>query len=105
MNEADSHRLASAMEQLGICHSDDAESADIVVLNTCVVRQQAEDAATGYITQMKPMKQRNPDKVLGVMGCMVGVRGNSPLKALFTTAALSIAAAFATRVERRARRD
>ena len=83
MNEADSHRLASAMEQLGIRHSDDAESADIVVLNTCVVRQQAEDAATGYITQMKPMKQRNPDKVLGVMGCMVGVRGNSPLKKAF----------------------
>ena len=83
MNEADSHRLASAMEKLGVRHTDDAEAADIVVLNTCVVRQQAEDAATGYITQMKPMKQRNPDKVLGVMGCMVGVRGNSPLKKTF----------------------
>ncbi len=83
MNEADSHRLASALEKLGVKHTDDAESADILVLNTCVVRQQAEDAATGYITQMKPMKQRNPDKVLGVMGCMVGVRGNSPLRRTF----------------------
>lgn len=83
MNEADSQRLASEMEKLGITNTEDPHAADIVVLNTCVVRQSAEDAATGYITQLKPVKAAFPDKVVGVMGCLVGVKGNTPLKRVF----------------------
>jgi tRNA-2-methylthio-N6-dimethylallyladenosine synthase len=83
MNEADSQRLASEMEKLGLRATDIREDADVLVLNTCVVRQGAEDKALSYLHMIKPYKQQNPDKVVGVMGCLVGVRGNTPLKKAF----------------------
>lgn len=83
MNEADSQRLASALEKLGLRATDAREEADVLVLNTCVVRQGAEDKALSYLHMIKPLKQRRPDVVVGVMGCLVGVRGNTPLKRAF----------------------
>jgi tRNA-2-methylthio-N6-dimethylallyladenosine synthase len=83
MNEADSQRLASALEKLGLRATDVREEADVLVLNTCVVRQGAEDKALSYLHMIKPLKQRRPDMVVGVMGCLVGVRGNTPLKKAF----------------------
>ncbi len=83
MNEADSQRLASALEKLGLRATDAREEADVLVLNTCVVRQGAEDKALSYLHMIKPLKQRRPDVVVGVMGCLVGVRGNTPLKKAF----------------------
>ncbi len=83
MNEADSQRLASALEKLGLRATDAREEADVLVLNTCVVRQGAEDKALSYLHMIKPIKQRRPDVVVGVMGCLVGVRGNTPLKRAF----------------------
>jgi tRNA-2-methylthio-N6-dimethylallyladenosine synthase len=83
MNEADSQRLASALEKLGLRATDAREEADVLVLNTCVVRQGAEDKALSYLHMIKPLKQRRPDVVVGVMGCLVGVRGNTPLKRTF----------------------
>ncbi len=83
MNEADSQRLASELEKLGLRATDDRFAADVLVLNTCVVRQGAEDKALSYLHMIKPIKQRNPNVVVGVMGCLVGVRGNTPLKKAF----------------------
>jgi tRNA-2-methylthio-N6-dimethylallyladenosine synthase len=83
MNEADSQRLASEMEKLGLNAAPTWEKADVLVLNTCVVRQGAEDKAWSYLHMLKPFKQQNPNLVVGVMGCLVGVRGNSPLKQTF----------------------
>lgn len=83
MNEADSQRLAGALERLGLRHTDDADAADVIVLNTCVVRQSAEDRAYGRLGQLKSLKQRYPDKVLGLMGCLVGVRDSLPLRQRF----------------------
>ncbi len=83
MNEADSQRLASEMEKLGLTAATSWEKADVLVLNTCVVRQGAEDKAWSYLHMLKPFKQQNPNLVVGVMGCLVGVRGNSPLKQTF----------------------
>jgi tRNA-2-methylthio-N6-dimethylallyladenosine synthase len=74
MNHADSQRLASELERLGLRHTDQADSADVIVLNTCVVRQSAEDRAYGRLGQLKALKQAHPDKVIGLMGCLVGVR-------------------------------
>jgi tRNA-2-methylthio-N6-dimethylallyladenosine synthase len=74
MNHADSQRLASELERLGLRHTDQADSADVIVLNTCVVRQSAEDRAYGRLGQLKTLKQTHPDKVIGLMGCLVGVR-------------------------------
>jgi len=79
MNVADSQRVASALEKLGYLAEADIEQADVVVLNTCVVRQSAEDKAYGRLTTLLPLKQRRPDMVINLMGCLVGVRGAEKL--------------------------
>lgn len=83
MNEADSQRLASELEKLGLRATEQREDADVLLLNTCVVRQSTEDKAYSYIQTLKPLKKNNPNVVIGVMGCLVGVRGNSPLQKAF----------------------
>jgi tRNA-2-methylthio-N6-dimethylallyladenosine synthase len=83
MNEADSQRVASELEKLGYRATRDAESADVIVLNTCVVRQSAEDKAYSRLMSLKPLKASRPDLVLSLMGCLVGVRDASPLQKRF----------------------
>ncbi|MCL4507487.1 MAG: MiaB/RimO family radical SAM methylthiotransferase [Chloroflexi bacterium] len=83
MNEADSQRLATELEKLGLEATETRAEADVLVLNTCVVRQNAEDKAYSYIQTLKPIKRQKPEAVIGVMGCLVGVRGNSPLQKAF----------------------
>lgn len=81
MNVADSQRVGSSLEHLGYILTETIEEADVIVLNTCVVRQQAEDKAMGRITSLSPLKKKNPNLVINVMGCMVGVRGAEKLRA------------------------
>ena len=57
MNVADSQRVASALEHLGYDQTPTAEQADIIVMNTCVVRQSAEDKAYGRLTSLRPLKK------------------------------------------------
>jgi tRNA-2-methylthio-N6-dimethylallyladenosine synthase len=83
MNVADSQRVASELEKLGYHYTDNYREADVVVLNTCVVRQSAEDKATGFLWSLKPIKTTRPDKVLALMGCMVGVKGGGQLAKAF----------------------
>jgi tRNA-2-methylthio-N6-dimethylallyladenosine synthase len=80
MNVADSQRVASALEKLGYRAEADAEQADVIVLNTCVVRQSAEDKAYGRLTSLAPLKKRRPELVINLMGCMVGVKGAERLR-------------------------
>ena len=72
MNKADSERLGSALEQLGLRPVDTAKTADVIVLNSCVVRQGAEDKVVGNLWMVNPLKKKQPDRVLALMGCMVG---------------------------------
>ena len=74
MNVADSQLLASELEKLGHSAARDGDDADIMVVNTCVVRQSAEDKGLGRLGLLSKIKEAQPDKVIGVMGCMVGVR-------------------------------
>ncbi len=83
MNVADSQRVASALEHLGYQPSRQAEEADVIVLNTCVVRQSAEDKAYGRLSSMRPLKARRPGLVINLMGCLVGIKGYERLKARF----------------------
>jgi tRNA-2-methylthio-N6-dimethylallyladenosine synthase len=83
MNVADSLRVASALERLGYHSSPLAEDADVIVLNTCVVRQSAEDKAYGRLHSLRPLKQQRPDLVINLMGCLVGVKGHERLKQRF----------------------
>ena len=77
MNKADSERLESALGQMGLTPGESAREADVIVLNSCVVRESAEDRVVGMLTHLKPVMERNPEKVLGLMGCMVGPRKDS----------------------------
>ncbi|MDZ7843385.1 MAG: tRNA (N6-isopentenyl adenosine(37)-C2)-methylthiotransferase MiaB [Anaerolineales bacterium] len=83
MNVADSRRVASALETLDYAPTDRAEDADVVVLNTCVVRQSAEDSAAGRISSLVGIKRKNPEVVINVMGCLVGVKGYRDLAERF----------------------
>lgn len=83
MNVADSQRVASTLERLGYQASRTPENADVIVLNTCVVRQSAEDKAHGRLHSLRPLKERNPDLVINLMGCMVGVKGSPKLAQTF----------------------
>ncbi|HEY5268788.1 MAG TPA: tRNA (N6-isopentenyl adenosine(37)-C2)-methylthiotransferase MiaB [Anaerolineales bacterium] len=83
MNVADSQRLGSALERLGYEFTGKAEEADVIVLNTCVVRQSAEDKATGRLSSLRPLKTKNPNLVVNLMGCLVGIRDNEKLRLRF----------------------
>ncbi len=80
MNSADSQLLASELERMGHSAAADPNEADILVVNTCVVRQSAEDKAFGRLDLLRELKRTQPDKVIGVMGCMVGVRDSLALR-------------------------
>ncbi|MBW7908181.1 MAG: tRNA (N6-isopentenyl adenosine(37)-C2)-methylthiotransferase MiaB [Kiritimatiellae bacterium] len=83
MNEADSRRLAQQLEFVGYEPNAQAEAADVVVLNTCVVRQQAEDKVVSRLGALKAVKQARPDLTVALMGCMVGMREAPVLKQRF----------------------
>jgi len=83
MNVADSRRLASSLEKLGYEPTRKPKEADVIVLNTCVVRQSAEDKAIGRLSSLKPLKDNNPDLVINLMGCLIGVRGNTKIQEKF----------------------
>ena len=80
MNVADSQRVGSSLEHLGYSLTENPDEADVIVLNTCVVRQSAEDKAMGRVSSFKKLKEKNPDLVINLMGCLVGVRGAEKLK-------------------------
>ncbi|MEW6084090.1 MAG: tRNA (N6-isopentenyl adenosine(37)-C2)-methylthiotransferase MiaB [Chloroflexota bacterium] len=80
MNVADSQRVGSSLEHLGYQFTETIEEADVIVLNTCVVRQSAEDKAIGRLSSLLPLKRQNPNLVINLMGCMVGVRGADKLR-------------------------
>ncbi|MBK8431121.1 MAG: hypothetical protein IPL28_07425 [Chloroflexi bacterium] len=83
MNYADARRVETGLEKLGYKANPSIEDADVVVLQTCTVRQQSEDKAYGRLHTLRPLKEQFPDKTIAVMGCVVGVRGNEPLEKKF----------------------
>ena len=73
MNKADSERIGSYLEQIGCQSSPEAEEAEIIVLNSCVVRQSAENRVINKLDALKSLKRRqNP--ILALTGCMVDSR-------------------------------
>jgi tRNA-2-methylthio-N6-dimethylallyladenosine synthase len=83
MNVADSNHVAAELEKNGFNPTDDLDDADVVVLNTCVVRQSAENRAIGKVGSLKPWKDARPNRTLALMGCMVGVKPSPKLLADF----------------------
>ena len=79
MNVADSTHVGAELEKLGYEPTNDIEDADVVILNTCVVRQSAENKALGKLGALKPWRKAQPERTLALMGCMVGVRPSAKL--------------------------
>ncbi len=78
MNKAESERLGSFFERLGYQPADTADKSDLIVLNSCVVRQSAENRAIGKLDSLRTLKKSHPDLTLAVTGCLV----NSDLQKL-----------------------
>ncbi|MEX1020819.1 MAG: MiaB/RimO family radical SAM methylthiotransferase [Litorilinea sp.] len=83
MNVADSNHVAAELEKLGYGPTAALDEADVVVLNTCVVRQTAEDKAVGKLGSLKPWRTRRKGRTLALMGCMVGVKPSEKLLAAY----------------------
>ena len=80
MNEADSRLLAAQLESLGFTSVPEPDEADLVVLNTCVVRQQAENKIYGKLGSLHRLKRQRPHLMIALMGCLVGVNENPELR-------------------------
>ncbi len=76
LNEADSEKIHGMFAEMGINCSPDGEDADIVILNTCAVRENAEDRLFGNLGEFKIAKKKNRDMVIAVCGCMMKVPSN-----------------------------
>ena len=70
-NEADSEKIAGMAEAMGYEIIDSPEKAYLIVVNTCAIREHAELKALSTIGQYKHIKQKNPELVIAVCGCMV----------------------------------
>ena len=70
MNEHDSERIAGLLASEGMEATDDLESADVVVLNTCCIRENADNKLYGQLGHLKALKQERPDLQIAVGGCL-----------------------------------
>jgi tRNA-2-methylthio-N6-dimethylallyladenosine synthase len=83
MNAADARTLAARLEALGYAPCQRPDQAEVLVLNTCVIRQQAEDKIHSKLTNLAALKRRRPEATLAVMGCMVGKRELAQLQTTY----------------------
>ncbi|WP_165492228.1 tRNA (N6-isopentenyl adenosine(37)-C2)-methylthiotransferase MiaB [Egibacter rhizosphaerae] len=70
MNEHDSERAAGVLETMGYRPAADMDAADLVLFNTCAVRENADNKLYGQLSQVKPLKQADPEKTVVVGGCL-----------------------------------
>lgn len=70
MNEHDSEEIEGILEYLGMTPTEEMESADVIVLNTCAIRENAHDKVFGYLGRVKHLKKERPDVILAIGGCM-----------------------------------
>jgi len=77
-NLADSERIAGYYQSRGYKPAKNYKDADVIVINTCVVRQQAEDRVYGLVRNLEPLKAKNPNLKIVVTGCLVGAAAREP---------------------------
>ena len=70
MNEHDTEVMAGYSMELGYEHTDSVDNADVILLNTCAIRENAENRVFGELGHLKPLKLERPDLIIGVCGCM-----------------------------------
>ena len=80
MNQRDSEQVAQMFVERGFTVTPQPDDADVVLMNTCSVRDQAEQKAIGSMNHLGKHRKKNPDIVYGYMGCMAQSRGDELLK-------------------------
>src|SRR5947207_5760446 len=69
MNEHDSERIKGMLESLGYAESDQRADADLILFNTCSIREAADSRFVAHLGEAKRLKRENPERVVGVGGC------------------------------------
>jgi tRNA-2-methylthio-N6-dimethylallyladenosine synthase len=69
MNEHDSERMKGMLESLGYDEAEDRERADLILFNTCSIRESADNRLIGHLGEAKRLKTENPERIVGVGGC------------------------------------
>lgn len=82
MNVNDSEILAGILERNGYEEAKDPVAADIILVNTCSIRQKAEDKAFTFLREVKKLKKANPDLIIGLCGCVAQKEKEAILKKL-----------------------
>lgn len=80
MNVVDSERIVVLLEEIGYRQTERAEDADLILLNTCSVRDKAERKVIGHLGRFKPLKEKNPGLIVAVGGCVAQQEGAAFLK-------------------------
>ncbi|MDY2872389.1 MAG: radical SAM protein, partial [Eubacteriales bacterium] len=75
MNAHDSETIAGMLDEMGMTPAESREQADLVLYNTCCVRENAENKALGNVIWLKELKALKPDLIIGVGGCMMQEEG------------------------------
>ncbi len=70
-NVADSQRINGMLEEMGYEFTDNVENADLILYNTCAVREHAEDRVFGNVGALKALKESNPNLIIALCGCMM----------------------------------
>lgn len=71
MNEHDSEKMSGILESLGYISTDKKENADLIIFNTCLVRENAELKVYGNLGELKALKREKPDLIIAICGCMM----------------------------------
>ena len=80
MNLSDAERMAGQLASIGYSRTEDMEQADLILINTCCVRESAEDKVYGKIGEIKQLKRQKPALIFGIMGCMAQKEGEALIK-------------------------
>lgn len=70
MNEHDSENIKAILESMSFTETLDMMDADVILLNTCAIRENAHNKVFGYIGRVKHLKEQKPNVIAGICGCM-----------------------------------
>ncbi len=80
MNEHDSARILSIAEQLGFSTTDAPENANLILINTCSVRENPENKVYSLLGTLRPLKKKKPETIIAVCGCVAQQEGHKILE-------------------------
>lgn len=80
MNQSDAERMMGQLRTIGYEQTDSMNDADLILINTCCVRETAEDRVYGKIGEIKNLKRQNPELIFGITGCMAQKEGDALIK-------------------------